>query len=191
MPQNRAFCLAEPVCIEHALAEQTHWEASADAATAAIEGDPGAYDAALVFDTAQDLAYTIRMNHTALPHTEDYFSDVSIGNVKVTREPDPDWKKYYFFSNLQTAVEQALMAVHLHGDDAAHPLDVHVRVRCSPISSAVLLALLPCHLYTVTRQERPCGANPMRCVSTSQYACPDAPDTQPALSGTTRSQCRG
>ena len=126
--ESEAHCIAHRNCTAHVRASQLAWAPHRAAVDAALRRRPGAYAAAVEFDAVDTLSYTLRMNHTQLPPTNRLFSDINVGSLQVTGEPDTDWKKYFFGANLQLAVDRSLAALRLGIEDQG-PLDVQVHVR--------------------------------------------------------------
>lgn len=132
---DAAYCTAHRNCTARMRTHQLAWASHRSEVDAALRGRPGAYAAAVEFDPVDTLSYTVRMNHTQLPPTNRLFSDINVGSLKVTGEPDADWKRYFFGANLQLAVDRSLAALRL-GTEAQGPLDVQVHVRHPPCTHA-------------------------------------------------------
>lgn len=107
--QGQAQCFSSfNHCYQHVLTDNLQGFASEASAVAYASEHPREVDAALVFDDADfsgpDFAYTIRMNHTHMPSSRQLLNVFDI-------LPDTQYKRYWFFTNLQQLVEQAVVAV--------------------------------------------------------------------------------
>jgi hypothetical protein len=142
-----AKCQGNPLCTRRLLSHQVAWAPSATEVDSTLRAHPAVFTAAVVFHDERALSYTLRMNHSSLPSTRHLFSDVDVGTLRLSQEPDTDWKRYYLFANLQLAIDRSLMAEYLSGgveeweggggggvgggEGRVTPLGVHVNVRCS------------------------------------------------------------
>lgn len=125
--RNVTRCYSDQACYGHVLDNNLQGFASEDAAVEYASQHPRTVDAAVIFDTASDetsnFAYTIRMNHTHMPSSRLILNPFDI-------IPDDHYKRYWFFSNLQQLVDQAILArasIRRHPDvspDLRRPVDV-------------------------------------------------------------------
>lgn len=95
-------------CYQHVLADNLQGFASEAEAIDYAAQHPRRIDAALIFDdvdfSAPDFVYTIRMNHTHMPSSRQLLNVFDV-------LPDDQYRRYWFFTNLQQLVEQAIVAV--------------------------------------------------------------------------------
>lgn len=115
-------CYSTPACHQHVITDNLLGFASDHDAVAYATQHPRRVDAAVIFDSAsfetQNYAYTLRMNHTHMPSSRIILNPFDI-------LPDDHYKRYWFFSNLQQLIDQAIIA-RASGDaaDVRHPVDV-------------------------------------------------------------------
>lgn len=121
--QPASQCFASAQCYQHVVANNLKGFASEAEAVDYASQNPHAVDAALIFDdtdfssAAKDFAYTIRMNHTHMPSSRQLLNVFDI-------LPDPQYRRYWFFSNLQQLTDQAILAVATEQPDSPSPVNV-------------------------------------------------------------------
>lgn len=106
--QNTAQCFSTSQCYQHVIEGNLQGFASEADAVDYASQHPRAVDAVLTFEdadlSATDFAYTIRMNHTHMPSSRQLLNVFDI-------LPDAQYRRYWFFTNLQQLVDQAIIAV--------------------------------------------------------------------------------
>ena len=121
--QPASQCFTTPHCYQHVTANNLKGFASEADAVEYASRNPRAVDAALIFDDTDftsaepDYTYTIRMNHTHMPSSRQLLNVFDI-------LPDPQYRRYWFFSNLQQLTDQAIMAVATAQTDSPSPVRV-------------------------------------------------------------------
>ena len=121
--QPATQCFTSPQCYQHVVANNLKGFASEADAVDYASRNPRTVDAALIFDDTDfssglpDYAYTIRMNHTHMPSSRQLLNVFDI-------LPDTQYRRYWFFSNLQQLTDQAIMAVATAQTDSPSPVSV-------------------------------------------------------------------
>lgn len=123
--QPASQCFASAQCYQHVAVNNLKGFASEADAVDYASRHPHAVDAALIFDdtdfssasATHDYAYTIRMNHTHMPSSRQLLNVFDI-------LPDPQYRRYWFFSNLQQLTDQAILAVATAQSDSLSPVSV-------------------------------------------------------------------
>lgn len=121
--QSASQCFTSPQCYEHVVAINLKGFASEADTVDYASRHPHAVDAAVIFDdtdftsASRDYAYTIRMNHTHMPSSRQLLNVFDI-------LPDPQYRRYWFFSNLQQLTDQAILAVATEQTDSPSPVSV-------------------------------------------------------------------
>lgn len=119
--QNTAQCFNTSQCYQHVVKGNLQGFASEADAVDYASQHPRAVDAVLTFEdadlSATDFAYTIRMNHTHMPSSRQLLNVFDI-------LPDAQYRRYWFFTNLQQLVDQAIIAVVSAKPDTPIPVSV-------------------------------------------------------------------
>ncbi len=119
--QNTAECFSTSQCYQHVVEGNLQGFASEADAVDYASDHPRAVDAVLTFEdadlSATDFAYTIRMNHTHMPSSRQLLNVFDI-------LPDAQYRRYWFFTNLQQLVDQAIIAVVSAKPDIPNPISV-------------------------------------------------------------------
>lgn len=121
--QLASQCFTTPRCYQHVVAKNLKGFASEADAVEYASRNPRVVDAALIFDDTDftsaehDYSYTIRMNHTHMPSSRQLLNVFDI-------LPDTQYRRYWFFSNLQQLTDQAIMAVATAQTDSPSPISV-------------------------------------------------------------------
>ena len=122
--QNTAQCFSSDLCYQHVIDNNLQGFASEDDAVDHASQNPRTVDAVLTFDDPElssiDFAYTIRMNHTHMPSSRQLLNVFDI-------LPDEQYRRYWFFTNLQQLVEQAILAVASDHPDVPNPVSINVK----------------------------------------------------------------
>ena len=121
--QLASQCVTSPQCYQHVIdSSLTGFATEADVVDYASM-HPHASDAALIFDdtdfssASPDFAYTIRMNHTHMPSSRQLLNVFDI-------LPDTQYRRYWFFSNLQQLTDQAILSVATAQTDRPSPVSI-------------------------------------------------------------------
>ena len=121
--QPASQCFTLPQCYQHVIANNLKGFASEADAVQYASHNPRTVDAALSFDDTDfssalpNYAYTIRMNHTHMPSSRQLLNVFDV-------LPDTQYRRYWFFSNLQQLTDQAIMAVATTQTDNPSPVSV-------------------------------------------------------------------
>ena len=121
--QLASQCFTSSQCYQHLIDNSLRGFASEAEAVEYASQHPRAVDAALVFDdtdfssASPDFAYTIRMNHTHMPSSRQLLNVFDV-------LPDPQYRRYWFFSNLQQLTDQAILAAATAQTDSPSPVSV-------------------------------------------------------------------
>ena len=121
--QVASQCFTSPPCYQHVIFNNLKGFASEADAVDHASRNPHTVDAALIFDDTDfssglpDYAYTIRMNHTHMPSSRQLLNVFDV-------LPDTQYRRYWFFSNLQQLTDQAIMAVAITQTDSPSPVSV-------------------------------------------------------------------
>lgn len=104
--QLQPYCFNNSRCYQHVLDGNLHSFPSEVEAVAYASQHPRTVDAALIFGSADasgpQFDYTIRMNHTHMPSSRQLLNVFDV-------LPDDQFRRYWFFANLQQLVEQAMV----------------------------------------------------------------------------------
>ncbi|KAK9842270.1 hypothetical protein WJX81_003820 [Elliptochloris bilobata] len=122
--EQQGACLGTPACWEGLLGRQIVGHPSEAEALAAAAAEPETVDAVVVFGdggaAAPGARYTIRANHTGLPSTRVVYNAFDI-------LPDSQYRDYWFFANLQLALDQAILGRALGSDGRPALVDIQVK----------------------------------------------------------------
>lgn len=117
--QLQPQCFSSSQCYQHVIDHHLLGFASEDEAVDYASEHPRRVDAALIFGTADPSApqfdYTIRMNHTHMPSSRQLLNPFDV-------LPDDQYRRYWFFANLQQLVEQAFISTATGNSSIPHPV---------------------------------------------------------------------
>ena len=118
--QLQAECFSNSQCYQHVISNNLQGFASEDEAVAYASDHPRRVDAALIFGSTDSVTptfgYTIRMNHTHMPSSRQLLNVFDV-------LPDDQFRRYYFFANLQQLVDQAIIGAATNSN-APNPVSV-------------------------------------------------------------------
>ena len=122
--QLQPQCFNSSQCYQHVIDRHLLGFASEDEAVNFASEHPRRVDAALVFGAADanspQFEYTIRMNHTHMPSSRQLLNPFDV-------LPDDQYRRYWFFANLQQLVEQAFISTAAGNSSSPNPVSARFK----------------------------------------------------------------